>query len=93
MIDIVFSVYSFLQRKLNLPPEECHGIKRAVPKGSRVSDLIEAVGLEPEDVEAAFVNGKVRRTSVRLHDGDRVALIPHGTPGPYRLTLGIRNSK
>ena len=44
-----------------------------------------------EDVEAVFVNGRVKPLSTVLSDQDRVAFVPHGTPGPYRVLLGFKN--
>lgn len=93
LINIVYSAFSFLQARLNLSPDKCHNIQKAMPAESTVFDLVASVGLGEEDVEAAFINGKVRPFSTQLQEGDRIALLPPGTPGPYRLILGIKNSK
>ncbi len=93
MINVVYSAFSFLQKKLNRNHDQCYNVKQTVPKGSTVVDLIVAIGLKSKDVEAAFINGKVNRLSTPLNDGDRVALLPPGTPGPYRVILGIKDSK
>ena len=53
--------------------------------------LLAALQIEPAQVEALFVNGVVRRPDAVIHPGDRVALVPPGTPGPYRVLLGIRS--
>jgi molybdopterin converting factor small subunit len=47
--------------------------------------------LDREDVEVTFINGKVAPFNKRIQDGDRVALVPPGTPGPYRVCLGFKN--
>lgn len=47
--------------------------------------------LTKEDVEVVFVNGRVQPLSTVLKDQDRVAFVPHGTPGPYRVLLGFKN--
>ena len=49
------------------------------------------LGLERRDVEAVFVNGKVVPASSVLRDGDRVAFVPPGLPGPHRYLLGLRD--
>ncbi len=56
-------------------------------------DLIRQVHLASEEVEAVFINGKVSSFDTILQDNDRVALIPPGTPGPYRVLLGFVNKK
>jgi len=62
-------------------------------QGTRAKDLIRQVQLEPEDVEVVFINGKVAPFDTIIQDNDRVALVPHGTPGPYRVLLGFKNKK
>ncbi len=49
--------------------------------------------LKENDVEAVFLNGKVVPFDSKVKDGDRVALIPPGTPGSYRLILGMKKRK
>jgi hypothetical protein len=51
------------------------------------------MGLEPSSIEAVFINHKVQPKNTLLKEGDRVALLPPGTPGSYRLILGIKESK
>lgn len=42
-------------------------------------------------IEAVFINGKAYQPEEGLvKPGDRVAFIPPGTPGPYRVLLGIK---
>jgi len=57
--------------------------------GRLVYDIIKEIGLPPEKVEAIFCNGRVRNIYDPVFPGDRVALFPYGTPGPYRLFLGM----
>ena len=45
------------------------------------------------EVEAAFVNGVVVPFEQVLEDKDRVALVPPGTPGPYRVMLAMVQRK
>ena len=63
--------------------------KEVGPKGSTASALAEDLGIPPEKVEAVFCNGHVQNIYDPVHGGDRVALAPYGTPGPYRVFLGM----
>ena len=64
-----------------------------VPERTYIRELISILSLKEEEVEAVFINGKIRSFSYILKDKDRVGLVPPGIPGPYRFLLGIRNSK
>ncbi|MGQ9533561.1 MAG: MoaD/ThiS family protein [Desulfotomaculales bacterium] len=59
------------------------------PEPAPASALLAVLEIEPAQVEAVFVNGVVRRPDAVIHPRDRVALVPPGTPGPYRVLLGI----
>jgi len=61
-----------------------------VGQGMTVNDLLHHIGLTARQIEAVMVNGKVEDSQKLIREGDRVALIPPGTPGPYRVMLGIR---
>jgi len=53
-------------------------------------ELMTMLNIPKEKVEIIFINGKVFSPSDALvHSGDRVALVPPGTPGPYRVMLGF----
>ncbi|MBU4533005.1 MAG: MoaD/ThiS family protein [Eubacteriales bacterium] len=53
-------------------------------------ELAKSLSIPDDLVEAVFINGKVFRPGEGVvKPGDRVAFIPPGTPGPYRLLLGI----
>ena len=54
--------------------------------------LLAMLDIPPERVEVVFVNGKAFDPSkALLNDGDRVALVPPGVPGPYRVLLGFKD--
>ena len=53
--------------------------------------LLESLEISPENVEVIFVNGLVQASDLTIKPGDRVALCPPGTPGPYRVHLGFIN--
>ena len=57
--------------------------------GCVIFDIIKEIGLPPEKVEAIFINGRVKNIYDSVFPGDRVALFPYGTPGPYRFFLGM----
>ena len=93
MPTITFNAFSFLQKKLKKRDIEYSNVAMKLGSGTTVSDLILTVKLKSEDVEAVFVNGKVAPFNTIICDNDRVALIPPGTPGPYRVLLGFKNNK
>lgn len=64
-----------------------------VNDGITGKQLIQDLGLGPEDVEAIMVNGCVFNMKNLIKPGDRVAILPPGTPGPYRVILGIINQE
>lgn len=54
-------------------------------------ELLKMVDIPPDRVEVVFINGKVFRPADALVcPGDRVALVPPGTPGPYRALMGFK---
>ena len=54
--------------------------------------LLAMLDIPPEKVEVVFVNGKAFDPSrAILTGGDRVALVPPGVPGPYRVLLGFKD--
>ncbi len=87
---ITFNAFSFARRTLRQKGIPCVNVTRTLHDGMSVQDLIDELGLAPGAIEAAFVNGTVRPKSTVIHDGDRIALLPPGTPGSYRLILGIK---
>jgi sulfur carrier protein ThiS len=89
MIGITFNAFSFLQAKLRSRQIDCENATVRLPDGISVKELITTLGLKEEEVEAAFVNSRVASMDAILHDNDRVALVPPGTPGPYRVLLGM----
>ena len=55
------------------------------------AQLLERLEISSERVEVLLVNGKaVWPAAARIQPGDRVALLPPGTPGPYRVLLGFK---
>jgi len=49
--------------------------------------LSEILGIERKDIEVIFVNGFVQELDYTINPGDRIAFLPPGCPGPYRIAL------
>ena len=90
---ITFNAFSFLQKKLTEMGTPCSNVSMTIDPNTSAEDLIRQVHLAPEEVEAVFINGRVSLFDTILQDNDRVALIPPGTPGPYRVLLGFVNKR
>lgn len=91
MPTITFNAFSFLQKKLKEKNIEYSNVQLKINHDISATNLITLVQLNPEEVEVVFINGKVAPFNTILKDGDRVALVPPGTPGPYRVFLGFKN--
>jgi sulfur carrier protein ThiS len=89
MATIIFNAFSFLQKKLNMKNLPCTNVAVEVVDGTTARDFVASLGLGQEEVEAVFVNGSVVRRDQALKDGDRIGLVPPGTPGPYRVMLSM----
>ena len=86
---VAIHIFGFLRRYMDergLP----YVLTEEVPnEGMSAYDLVERLSIPPEKVEAVFKNGQVINIYDFVSPGDRVALLPHGTPGPYRFFLGM----
>ena len=62
-----------------------------IPRPMTGVQLLALLDIPPEKVEVIFVNGKAFKPSMAvISGGDRVALVPPGVPGPYRVFLGFK---
>ncbi|MCK8061124.1 MULTISPECIES: MoaD/ThiS family protein [unclassified Fusibacter] len=52
-------------------------------------ELSKQLEIDRDDIEVIFVNGFVQEVDYILNPGDRVAFLPPGCPGPYRIALGF----
>jgi hypothetical protein len=53
-------------------------------------ELLTMLEIAEDQVEVLFINGKAAMPAdAVISPGDRVALVPPGTPGPYRVYLGF----
>lgn len=87
---IILNAFSFLREKLTQNGFPYLNASLEIKEGMRVVDVIDFMGLDESLVEAVFVNHLVVPKETQLQDGDRIALVPPGTPGSYRLMLGIK---
>ncbi len=75
-----------LRRQRGLPAH----FDMAVPEhGMAAREMAELLELPLDRIEGLFVNHSVRGLDHVIVPGDRVAFVPHGTPGPHRYTLGL----
>ena len=56
-------------------------------------ELLKLLNLSEDDVEAIFINHNTCGLKEKIRPGDRVGLVPPGTPGVVRTMLGIRGAK
>ncbi len=77
-------LYSFLRKEFGTYPVY---LDLESPISGR--DLAEKLGIDLSKVEVIFVNGFVEDLNYLIKQGDRVAFLPPGCPGPYRIALGF----
>ncbi len=86
---VTVRVFGFLQRYIDEQGLPCN-LERKIPgEGSQAHDIARGLSIPPEKIEAVFCNGSVINIYDTIFPGDRVGFFPHGTPGPYRVFLGI----
>ena len=77
-------LYSFLKKN--------HGaLPLSLPIKEPISgmELAEQLGIPLDEIEVIFVNGFVQAVDHIIHPGDRIAFLPPGCPGPYRIAFGF----
>jgi molybdopterin converting factor small subunit len=82
----MFGALHTIRRERGLEPttEVC------IPAGGCAArDLACELDLPLEKIEAVFVNHKAYDLDHVIQQGDRVAFVPTGVPGPHRFLLGI----
>ena len=92
MGSVLFNAFSFLQKKLKAQNIPCVNAVLDLEDGQCVKDILDGLGIAPQEIEGVFVNGKIAPIETLLHDGDRIGALPPGTPGPYRFLLGLVSS-
>ena len=63
--------------------------KEITREGRTAYDIACDLRIPPEEIEGVFLNGCVKNIYDLVFPGDRVAFFPKGTPGPYRVFLGM----
>lgn len=53
------------------------------------AELAERLKIKLDEIEVIFVNGFVQDLDFTINPGDRMAFLPPGCPGPYRIALGF----
>ena len=67
-----------------------YSLEKAISSdGYSAYQIAKEISLPLEKIEAVFRNGGVINIYDSVFPGDRLAFFPHGTPGPYRLFLGM----
>jgi molybdopterin converting factor small subunit len=86
----LFSSLRALMKERGLPV--C--CERVVPREGKTGFEVAAeLELPEERIEAVFRNGLIQGLDQKVFPGDRVAFVPRGTPGPYRVLLGMVGGK
>jgi len=60
--------------------------------GKSALEIAHELELPIDKIEAVFCNNTIYSLDHLIMPGDRVAFVPHGTPGPHRYTLGIKQA-
>ncbi|NLJ78722.1 MAG: MoaD/ThiS family protein [Tissierellia bacterium] len=64
-------------------------VNLALDGGITGEDLAKRLDIPLDEIEVIFVNGFVQGLEFTIRPGDRVAFLPPGCPGPYRIALGF----
>lgn len=92
-MQIILNAFSLLREELTKQGYCYLNAPMSLPENMNIKGLIDFMGLEQKSVEAVFVNHKVMPKETMLQEGDRIALVPPGTPGSYRLMLGMKRKE
>ena len=90
MINITFNAFSFLRENLKKQNIPFVNHIMEIPENYTPNLLIKDLGYKDGQVEFVFINHLVTDKDTILKNGDRVAFVPPGTPGSYRLILGAK---
>ena len=90
MITITLNAFNFVREKLKEQNIPFLNAPVTLPDNFTPQMLLDKYHLDEHDVEFVFINGKVHPKNTPLKSGDRLALVPPGTPGSYRLLLGAK---
>jgi molybdopterin converting factor small subunit len=75
---------AFFRKKFGAPPVY---LDLKEPVTGR--ELAQKLNISLDEIEVIFVNGFVHDLNAQIKPGDRIAFVPPGCPGPYRIALGF----
>ena len=87
--ELEIRVFGFLRKHMDRQGLPYFIKKQISPDTCTPMDIAGELDLPLNEIEAVFLNGKVSDLCTALSPGDRIAFLPYGTPGPYRVFLGI----
>ena len=58
-------------------------------EGMSARELAQSLGLPLDKIEGVFRDHKVHGLELHVVDGDSVAFVSRGVPGPHRFALGL----
>jgi len=61
-------------------------------EGKTALAIAKELELPIDIIEAVFCNNTIYSLDHQIMPGDKVAFVPHGTPGPHRFCLGIKQA-
>jgi molybdopterin converting factor small subunit len=64
-----------------------------IEKTMTAGELAKRLDIPVDKIEVTFVNGLAQGIDYPVKPGDRIAFVPPGTPGPYRVCLGFMQKK
>ncbi len=87
-VSVVF--FHFLEQWLKERGKPAQLEFRVPNEGIACESILSRLEVPQKMVEVVFINGRGRGLHEKAYPGDRVAFVPPGTPGPYRVLLGMR---
>jgi len=85
----MFGLLHTLRKKMGLPVTIEMELE---PEGKSAREIALELQLPLDKIEAVFCNHLTYPIDHIIKPGDRVAFVPHGTPGPHRYCLGIKQA-
>jgi len=82
-------IFGFLQAYMDSQGFPYAFEKEIAREGMTAYDIACELRIPPEEIEGIFLNGCVKNIYDLVFPGDRMAFFPKGTPGPYRVFLGM----
>lgn len=87
--NVDIGVFGFLRRYMDAQGLPYNVQKAIARRGEAAYDIARGLQIPPKEIEAVFLNGKAINIYDHVFPGDRIAFFPYGTPGPYRVFLGM----